>query len=1031
MKTDETKHYTAVLLVGSSLIMGSLHAKTIALWKLDTAPTDTAFNTRCLINPANDLTINGVAANGGAAGEWSLPPNPDTTENMLDNPSNKNSIFLSPNNSNPRTCLSSSTFGAKLNITNSFTVEGWIKRMTNPGTWQYVVGAHNGGAGRWFLSLRNAGNDWIMYADPQIWDTAFPVKNDPSSTNVWRHIALSYDHNAGSAQQGVWELFVDSQSYGTLTNASRTITLTTSDNIFYLGGRANALNMADESLDYWRVSDTPLATNEFLNAGTPAPETEVIPRTIAYWRLDSDTNGTMNTADYIDDANLYSNLDTPNYPTAIEPATIQAFTGQPPNSTITLPDGNAGSAYAQGVGAILQTPNLGTHLEITNNFTVEGWLCPHRRDYDTTVQYIANTRINAKGWAFALKILSDKSRRLVIFAEDDTGVLIFDQPISDDLSDWSAWKHVALVYDSAAGTLAQGVWSCYLDGELQGCATNSRVIAGSSSSEYFHLGGRVNHHYTFAGYMDCWRAAKVALTPNQFLNATNSPAAATDVLALWPLNCENGVHMDATDIVGAYNFNVPVSSTYKVTANPDHAVADIYNPDATETFQGDPSVSQGSIVFNTPANAAPRASLSTVNPSLRSALDLANSFTFEGWFNRAQNPGAWQILFATASASPSTTGTGMRINFTHRTNGYVLYVDSGARLINDVAFAGNTDNGATGLWRHLALVYDADSGNGIWTLYINGTRQGSLENSVVPTISTPACIYLGGRPWSNNSFIGAMDSLRLTKGVLAPNQFLNAASTTPEPPPSQTVAYWKLDSDGTTLNAASQVEPRYSFIPDAYAPGGSTAEFKSFVSTPDTSESFIGDPRANAGSAAFSSNYLRIQNLGNRVELDQPFTVEGWMYWNNDTATEAQTLAGTRFDADYGWKLMLNKSGATPAFRMHCQAPGQTVMLDAAFDLNAATLVDSWHHLALTYTPRLNDNGTWELFVDGSSVGALVNSFYPTRLPQSHWFMLGGCAGAKEPFDGLLDCWRVTEGVLEPEQFLYLGYSRETLILLR
>ena len=238
----------ALLLTGCMLVMGSLNAETVALWKLDTEPTDTAFNTRCMIDPANDLYINGNKWKGSAVPGWEIPPNPDVTSNMLDDAVNRNSLGLSQNGYSPYTSLQSDTFASKINITNSFTVEGWLFRTANPGTWQYVVGTHNGGAGRWILSLRNiSGLKWIFYCAGHINDVAFPVPDSTSTTNMWRHIALTYDHDAGISQRGVWELFIDSQSYGTLTNANPVSSLTTSDDIFYLGGRATAANMATEA----------------------------------------------------------------------------------------------------------------------------------------------------------------------------------------------------------------------------------------------------------------------------------------------------------------------------------------------------------------------------------------------------------------------------------------------------------------------------------------------------------------------------------------------------------------------------------------------------------------------------------------------------------------------------------------------------------------------------------------------------------------------------------------------------------------
>lgn len=1018
-----------VLLLSAACLALPLRADTVALWKLDYEGDGTALNTRCLLNPAHDLGLNGSAWSGTAVGTWdALPPNPDETVGFLSSLVNRGAVGLSTTTS----ALTNSAVSARVNVTNSFTVEGWIHYANNPvGTgWHYLVGNHMGGAGRWILSLRQGGTNWVLFVDSRINDVAFPVKNDPvGMTNVWRHIALTYDRDAGSAQQGVWELFVNAQSYGALTNSSRPASISTTDSFFSLGGRPTGGNTGSLKLDYWRVSDSALTPAGFLNAGTVEPAQETLPRTVAYWRMDGNTDGILDTRDFIGGARLASFLDVTNHTTAIQASLAQAFADQPLNSALALSGGNAGSVYAQGVGACLRVADLGRQLEITNSFTVEGWICPRRRDYNADVQYLANTRISTKGWAFALKKLSDGTRKFVVFAEDSAGRLANDEPFSGDMSGWAdEWKHVALVYDAAAGDVAQGVWTCFLDGVTQGAVTNNRAVSGDSGSESFHLAGRVSDGYTFCGNLDCWRVSKAALAPNQFLNAADGAAAATDVLALWPLNSADGLYIDATDVTGNWSFNTPVTATYRVTASTGQANASVPNPDGSAGFKGDPALNAGSVVFNTPANAAARAFLATTDYTVRDTLCLTNSFTWETWLYRTQNPGAWQLLFGT-STTPNYASGGMQINLTYRTNGYVLWATAAG--INDVTFGGFTDDGTLNVWRHVALVYDVTVGKGTWSLYVNGILQGSLENVSVPARTLQSAAYFGGRPWSDNCFKGAFDSMRLTKGVLTPAQFLNATGTPPAPPAPQTIAYWKLDNAGGSVDVSSQVEPRYSLMPDAFTPAGSAAQFKRFVPVPDTTDGFIGDPHTNDGSAALDgTDYLRIQNLGYRLELDRPFTVEGWMFWSNQTATAVQTIAGTRFDKDYGWRLALRKDGGAAAFRIYCQAPNRTPTLNVEFVYDASGLAGGWHHLALVFTPRLNDNGTWELFVDGVSVGTATNLYYPATLLQSHWFVLGGQSDGTEAFDGLLDCWRVSEGARTPDQFLYLGYDRGTMIRL-
>ncbi|MDA3926760.1 MAG: hypothetical protein PF904_18910 [Kiritimatiellae bacterium] len=265
-----SKSCFAGLFISSMLVTLPLQSKTVALWKLDYEPTNATLNTQCLIDHANDLTASGALTGAAPAGGWALPPNPDTTVNLLGTPTNNNSVYLTPNDSVPYTSLTSASFGAKVNVTNSFTIEGWLSREANPGTlWHYMAGAHlASGSGRWILSLRNLNGvlTWMIYLQNYGNDMSFPVPESPMTTNQWRHLALTYNRNAGATQQGVWSLFINSQSYGTITNSIRPSAITAADSVFALGGRPNALNMASESLDYWRVSDTVLSTNEFLNA---------------------------------------------------------------------------------------------------------------------------------------------------------------------------------------------------------------------------------------------------------------------------------------------------------------------------------------------------------------------------------------------------------------------------------------------------------------------------------------------------------------------------------------------------------------------------------------------------------------------------------------------------------------------------------------------------------------------------------------------------------------------------------------------
>ena len=106
MNTQTFCRYVSAILLGLMCCGASLQAtaKTVALWKLDYSPY-TGMNTRCLIDPANDfdVIIQGQQKEppssrpplpSGFPQVWSpLPPNPDTTADLLDSPASTNAIY--------------------------------------------------------------------------------------------------------------------------------------------------------------------------------------------------------------------------------------------------------------------------------------------------------------------------------------------------------------------------------------------------------------------------------------------------------------------------------------------------------------------------------------------------------------------------------------------------------------------------------------------------------------------------------------------------------------------------------------------------------------------------------------------------------------------------------------------------------------------------------------------------------------------------------------------------------------------------
>jgi len=144
-----------------------------------------------------------------------------------------------------------------------------------------------------------------------------------------------------------------------------------------------------------------------------------------------------------------------------------------------------------------------------------------------------------------------------------------------------------------------------------------------------------------------------------------------------------------------------------------------------------------------------------------------------------------------------------------------------------------------------------------------------------------------------------------------------------------------------------------------------------------------------------------------------------------------QFVAGTRFNAGYGWALALETDGAASALRLTVKSKALEPLVDMAFDCGGALHNTAWQHVALVYAPWRADRGGWELFLNGVSQGVALNNKFPEQPHGSHWFALGGHAAGHASFDGLLDCWRVSEGALAPAQFLYMGFDPGTRLILR
>lgn len=1041
-------------------LVATAQAKTVALWPLEE-------NLRCLVDTRLQLTTNGYTRlSEENALPWAIPPNPDTDRHLGELPNSK-AIWSTANSAGPMATVTDRDLANAVCSTSDFTIEGWINVQQIPDNngWYILVNAlgGSGGPGGWIWSMRRQSRsqyftDFELFVKDGPGDTCLGGKRfeEPETQLVdqWMHVALTHvwKNTDGKSE---WNMYTNGVFYAQLVH-NAAAKQTPSNCALEFGGRSGNVQRFRGGLDYWRVSDRVLAPEEFLCAGgegSPMPVDET--PTAFYWKLDRKADGTVDTTPQVGRTALgggyvVSGVDSPFRHIG---SSDRAFEGQPPNTTVTLPRDNAGCFYAPEGSNYLRFDNLGRELEIDRAFTVEGWFKPERTSAGSqNVQYIFNTRTDGNGWALGLQSSNTGDIwYLQLYAQQvdaSKHILVGNANLSPAMTDWSDWKHVALTYDPAAGD-GRGVWSCYLDGVLSGSATNNQVPTANSGSEYFHIGGRVGTATTFNGYIDCVRVARGVLDPRQFLCEANDPLAVADadVLGLWPLDSVRGVYPFSEDVKGTYPIQALSVWDEKYLVGTVEDAPVITNPDSTEAFAGSPTNLVGAAAFNVPANNnAARSHLLTYSTNVCSFFrNTRPGWTAECFVKRTSGtPTNWELIFGLCN-NMKVDATGMYINFTYRNNGFYMF-DNGvcATTNGDEVFPDSTGSDLpVGAWAHVALEFcirEIDGvEKGVYEVFVNGVSKGRIVKDKINPSANAKVFTLGGRLNSDSSFKGAISSLRLSRRALDPSEFLCAAGTS-APQTTGTVAYWPLDFDGTSVDFGSRVQTG-AWITERVGVAGSAEMALPRVPNGDTSADFVGDPRANNGSVVLSGASCRlvVPFLGLRADTAKAFTFEGWMKWTGAASASGHDIVmGTyRPSFEKGWKLYIDSTGGPPCLRLFAKVgyPYSPLVPDRVLVADVSDWRNAWKHLAFVYDPHAGAKGTWTLWVDGKVAGCVENLWSPQGVVAGTDLLgLGmiphGLSYAYDSATGGYDMWRLSEGALTKDDFLYRR-PNSTLLIIR
>ena len=1014
---------------------GCAFANTVALWPLEYDPLNPDNGGRCAVSSDNDLTVSNVTRHGSALEDgpgWNLPPNPDTTDGLRFAPLNRSVIGCS--SSGQGSFLVSADFARRYLLpSKDFTFEGWIKLASLPGNGGFFMIANAFGssdANRFLFTFRNNSGGYTSATDPddkewysfQVWHgrpavgecVLWKPKGDDLAglTSGWHHFALSHTPRAEASGKAEWKFFWDGDCKTTVQTEPQAdpVDANVGDPSFWIGARDRG-NMMDAWIDCCRVSDKVLDASELLCAGGQGTVVEppASDPTVAYWPLGKSAEGTVDGTPAVGEAYLGGCfLDSPNGGVAANRLLVAdddcAFKGAAPNaaSTLKAPADSTGCLCVPGNIenlAFLDVKNLGNDLTLLNDFTVEGWYKFELRDPKRPLDgwaHLCGARATS-GWTWQLKVNSDGTNYLSLHVSyDGTNIHGANPPDFGPVTP-GVWTHIALVYDADGGGDGKGLWTCYRDGALAGTLVNTVAIPSDAAVNVPNL--RFSDTAMCAtGCLDHWRVCKAALEPDQFLCAA-SGRDASNVLAYWPFDAQNGVCIDGTDLTGNYTIENPRSADRLCKAVDDTPP------------QADLPADAGSVGF---ANDGGYSSyLYTTDPSVN-AVFAKDAWTFETWMKRTVEDSSWQLLMFAATLNVTLTASpGSFCNFSYRPQngqGFVMHSSAVAPGVADTPFKGadgQTIQIPLNEWVHVGLTMQIVKQIATWTLYTNGVRAAALTGTGPGIRNTVCGVLVGGRPNSGNSFRGRLAGVRFSDGLLDPTQFL--CSRKPE---KKQLAFWPINCKGGQLDLSGS-DGVNAVLSGVGATGSPLRSRGRFTLLPGVS---------NAGSAALSATGCLASALPDPSThyLGGAWTVEGWVKWNGATGAN-QTIVGNWNGTDLGgWRLSLDAGSSPAKFRLVFKArrPG-TVVADGEFAADASALADGWHHLALSYDPAAY-RGVWSLAIDGVAVGTVPNAYAPAA---DSWgddgLRLGADANGDAAFNGLVDMWRISSGVLTVEETLW------------
>ena len=671
--------------------------------------------------------------------------------------------------------------------------------------------------------------------------------------------------------------------------------------------------------------------------------------------------------------------------------------------------------HGAGNGAMVEIPNDPALRPLS--FTVEMFVRvdPEHTNWETLAGQPHSTTTNLFGWGINFYKPADNSYLSLHLNFVDTDGGKHDHGISANALLDNKWHHLALTVKPQSDDPSKINIKFFIDyTRVYYYDAPYGIVLPDSAGCPVQIGGTTMAGQHFAGEIGEFRFSNKELDLGEFLRPHNA-AIDKDVVLCYDFEDAN-----------AYDGNFGTAETNLLNK----ASPILPGNFVTRTFD-----TKGTLP-KVDGDAAPASRLRHSMSDLDWAdngSSLYNNYEGDQRYNN--------YLYCNLPSSMSLADTNFTVEMFCKTDGSVNWWTSVFRDNNDQVWIGGADDGNKfigrvtlddttqmrvndtvslndGKWHHIALVREGTA----LTLY----RDKKVAASITLTSSSLKAIgtqwhFIGGPNAGSNDFNGWLDSVRVTRRALGPEEFL----TSQHYPESSTIAHLKFD-DGTanaaeggaalfegTINstAFSDDVPGYKII---------DGEGGAVLSKPDVASLSIPSTSANVVWSNWDDQYY-LRKDTNGVERTSG-TVELWVQGSVKKTFAAildakMTANGAYNDNLHIWRLGYDASnGGKPSvlFR-YLKTDGTRDNQRLTFDKEVTD--GKWHHWAFTFQPNASDSTKSDIafYLDHDQLGTVQT--LPGRVAYDDTLRFAIGEGGSS-FTGLIDEVRISDCVLTPAQFL-------------